>query len=243
MMYRRPPAGFTLIEVLLAMAILGMITTLVYMSFVPALGAVADVNAQRQVYRRTRILFGRMESEIRSAYLDYLNQASTRRGCELDERDCPYVFIGKDGGDEDEITFTTLAGRPSSRVLQADQIWVRYFVDRDPETKEYGLYREQRFVQSGGSRKLSPKTAPALLFPGVTRFNLQYINRGTTDEHLNEWDSTTGMDEVQKGELPRAVEVMLEIPAGDDRPPITLATTIEIPMSRPPKPKPGGPTP
>ncbi len=243
MIHRRPPAGFTLIEVLLAMAILGMITMLVYMSFVPALGAVEEVNAQRRVYRRTRILFGRMENEIRGAYLDYVNEASTRRGCELDERDCPYIFVGKDGGDEDELTFTTLAGRPGSRVLQADQIWVRYFVERDPDTKEYGLYREQRFIHTGESRKLSSKSTPKLLFPGVTRFNLHYINRGTTDEHLNEWDSTTGMDEVQKGQLPRAVEVMIEFPAGEDRPPISLATTIEIPMSRPLKPNSGGPTP
>ncbi len=224
-------AGFTLIEVLLAVAILSLISSMVYASFVPSLETIQIVESRRALYRRGRIVLRRMEDEIRSAFLGVYT-ASNRRGCEIDERDCPYFFIGENSGDEDELRFTTLAGRPKSSLVQADQLWVRYAVERDEDSRELVLQREERPIHEGDfHHDTKPRLSP--LFPNIKQFNLRYVNRGTTNDFLEEWDSTRGLDENQSHSLPRAVEVTIEF-GDEDGNVIKLSSLIEIPGSTPP---------
>ncbi|MCB0219078.1 MAG: prepilin-type N-terminal cleavage/methylation domain-containing protein [Chrysiogenetes bacterium] len=225
---RSRPRGITLIEVLFAIAILGMIAGLVYSSFVPTLEITQEVNAQRALYRRARVIFQRMESEFRGAFLG-IYPASNRRNCELDLRDCPFFFVGEDNGSLDEVTFTSLAGRPASRRLQADQIWLHYYADKD-ESGQMILYREERPIHNGDFDDTVPIKTP--LFHNVDRFNLRYIERGTTNDYVDEWDSTRGLDETETNHLPRAVEISIRY-TDELEHEGEFITIVEIPASEP----------
>lgn len=225
---RRSLAGLTLLEVLFATAILGMIASLVYSSFVPTLEVIQEVNAQRALYRRARVIFQRMESEFRGAFLGIF-PASNKRECELDLRDCPFYFVGEDNGSLDEVTFTTLAGRPGSRLRQADQIWLRYYTEKE-EDGSTSLYREMRPIHKGNFDDTVPEKTR--LFSHVDRFNLAYIERGTTNEYIDGWDSTRGLDDTETNHLPRAVEISIRYTDELERE-AEFTTIVEIPGSEP----------
>ena len=225
---RAHPRGLTLLEVLFAITILGMIATLVYSSFVPTLEVTQEVNAQRAIYRRARVIFQRLESEFRGAFLG-IYPASSRRNCELDLRDCPFFFVAEDGGSLDEVTFTSLAGRPASRRLQADQIWLHYYAEKD-ESGQMILYREERPIHEGNFDDTVP--VKTRLFENIERFNLRYVERGTTNDYVDDWDSTRGLDETETNHLPRAVEISIRYTDELDHEG-EFITIVEIPSSEP----------
>lgn len=222
--------GFTLLEVMLAITLLTLITSLVYTSMVPALETTEIVDSQRELYRRTRIIFGRMEDELRSSFLGNYD-ASHKRDCQIDERDCPYMFVGENNGDADDLVFTTLGGRPGSRILQSDQLWVHYYVERDSETKTDALVREESPVHTGDFKHDVLKRK-YVLFPNVTKFDLRYVDRGTTNDFLEEWDSTRALNEKQEGNLPRAVEMTVVFTDEQDRE-IEFTSLVDVPGSAP----------
>lgn len=222
-------AGFTLMEMLVAIGLLSLLTTLVYMSFVPSLEATEEVSAQRGLYQRSRIVFSRMETELRGAFMGNY-PASHKRGCQIDARECPYFFTGEDKGEFDQLTFTTIAGRPASRLQQADQLWIRYYVETDEETKVKRLIREERPVHEADY--YDTKAREHVLFDHLERFDLRYIERGTTNSYANEWDSTRRLDEEQFEHLPRAVEISLRFGDGHGRT-VDLSSLVTLPASRP----------
>ena len=219
MIRRRAPSGLTLIEVIFAIGILGLIGTLSYMSFGPTMNLMTRVNNERSDQRRTRIIFQRMEAEFRAAFLG-VYRASNLRNCELDKSDCPYKFIGENSGDLDEVTFTSLAGRPLGQKAQSDQIWLRYYVEKDQDaSKDTGkpvmaLWREERPIHHGDFDDTVP--LKRLIVSNVTRFDLCYIDRGTTNDCLDDWDSSRGVDDTETDHLPRAVEISIKYGEGDD---------------------------
>jgi prepilin-type N-terminal cleavage/methylation domain-containing protein len=194
--------GFTLIEVLLAMAILAGIVTVIYTSFSTASQSVQRAEVIRDETDLARTLIAKLSQDIENAYCG----AVTNGGA--------VVFYGKKDEIEtegvkrrhDSLALTTLTNwrRPDSKeseLLEAD-----YYFKEKADGKGYSLMRREK-------RELS-KDAPALeggieyeITDQVEALQLRYKKTG-----LSDWVDELG----SKGscERPAMVEITLVLMSG-----------------------------
>lgn len=123
---RRAQAGFTLIEVMLSIAILAGASALIWGSF--SLTSRGKEKAQRMIdrYQQLRLAMNRMAREISMAYLSKNDRFGT---------DNPRtMFVSDDQGRSGMLTFSALGHvRLRENAKECDQSVVRYFVESDPE--------------------------------------------------------------------------------------------------------------
>ncbi len=197
-------SGFTLLEVLLAMAILAVIMTVVYASFSTAGKNVEQAEAIRDENDIARILMARLSDDIANAYI----YPSTNPQASLT------IFYGKmeevEGGPgnekirHDSISFTTLTHwrKPGSKETE---LWeVGYFFKEKPDGKGSVLFRREK-------RELS-KEVPALeggdeyeITDRVESLQFRY-KQGAQSPWKDSWDT--------KSALPLLVEIALTLDTG-----------------------------
>jgi general secretion pathway protein J len=204
--------GFTLIEVLLAVAILAVILTMVYASFDQTSRLNADVSQVSDQYRMARLALVKISDELMSAYA-FDDDATTH-------------FTGTDGvtpdgRDADTLSFTSLARAIPEGLPASDQDQVDYRL-------EGGKLIHDETLNPLGTGGANVEDFP--LAEGLAGFKLRYRNP-SDGTWRDGWDPAEGV----KG-LPSAVEVTLEFPAkgaeGDaDRNGIlSLTTLVLVPM-------------
>ena len=201
--------GFTLLEVLLAMAILSVILTVIYASFSTAGKNVEQAEAIRDETDLARVLIARLSEDIANAYMNASMNSPTI---------ILTMFYGKKeevegevrAGDQkirrDSISLTTLTNwrKPDSKEME---LWeVGYFFKEKPDGKGHTLFRREK-------REIS-KDVPALeggveyeVTDRVESLQFTYSNDGS------KW-TDTGWDSKLSG-LPMAVEIALILDSGN----------------------------
>tara|TARA_B100000315_G_scaffold259925_1_gene318116 strand:- start:864 stop:1568 length:705 start_codon:yes stop_codon:yes gene_type:complete len=220
--------GFTLIEILLAMAMVAVLFTMLYGTFGSSVDLIEAAEQEGESYHMARLTIRQLSQELTSV-------VQSLNGVEFDatagER-CPQIARielldsnevkreeeeeGKEGGgigfiavdvEEDDrsvdcFTFATYAhGRYRPDVKESDLSVATYWLDGDRV-----MHREETNLFS-----LSPKSVESYpLAEGVESMNFKFFD-GT--EWVNEWDA--GKLDM----LPYAVEVELTflLPSGDRR--------------------------
>lgn len=201
-------AAFTLVEVIVALAIMAVIATLAWSTVLASMQARDFLEEQDAVDRSARVAIAQITRELELAFLTANTGAVNAYKT---------VFVGKDSGDLDQLWFATTAHRRTVRDSRAcDQAEVTLWTEEDPHS-EGGLlvllHRETDFVDE------EPDKGGAIqpLASAVKRFDLRYLDP-TTNEWRAEWD-TASVD--TSGRLPRAVQIVLTIvgpdPTDDDR--------------------------
>ncbi len=190
--------GFTLLEVLLALAILASVLATVYMVFSTTGRNVEQAEARRDSTDLARTLLTRISNDIANAYINpaMLNQT---------------IFYGKKeesmtGSDKqrhDSLSLTTLTNWRRADSKETDLWEVGYFFKEKPDGKGFVLMRREK-------RELS-KDVPAgeggieyQITDRVTSFQARY-NRGG-DTWNDEWST--------KNTLPPIVEIALTLDSG-----------------------------
>lgn len=223
--------GFTLIEVMLAFALLGLMLLILYSSF--ALGSRAEerVRARIRANEKIRSVEGLLAGYIRSAY----PYRSSQRGVGV-------VFSGK----EDELSFISALSVLSGERGLAN---VTLSVQRDEEggiltlreslpvrlgggvneEESLGDTDEVRELQSGGSavgtvasggNAEAAITNEVVLAEKLTRASISYLEvTEENEEWFSEWDG------VQRERLPKAVRIILE---AEDAEPVEWVFPIMI---------------
>jgi prepilin-type N-terminal cleavage/methylation domain-containing protein len=199
--------GFTLLEVLLAMAILSVIMTVVYASFSTAGKNIEQAEAIRDETDIVRTLIARLSVDIANAYLNSNGIYPP----------VPTIFYGKKeemegvagAGNEkirhDSISLTTLTNW-RKRDSKEMELWeVGYFFREKPDGKGYAFFRREK-------RELS-KDVPALeggveyeITDRLESLQITYSDNGST------W-TDTGWDK-SRNSLPKAVEIALSLDTG-----------------------------
>jgi general secretion pathway protein J len=132
----RRARGFTLIEVMVAVGILAMVTTLVWGSFKQTFRTKTAVEAQSARYRTVRLALERMSREISMAYLSQN---------EIPQTDHRTLFSGKRKGNTDELRFSYFGHqRLYQDANEADTAQVVYYADRNYyDSRKTDLYRRE----------------------------------------------------------------------------------------------------
>lgn len=206
--------GFTLLEVLLAMAILAVIMTVIYTSFSTAGNNVEQAETLRDETDMARALINRLSNDIANAYCRPANASNV-----------PTVFYGKkeeadssnsksvDKIRRDSISMTTLTNWPKPNSKETELWEVGYFFKEKPDGKGYALFRREK-------RELS-KDVPALeggdeyeITDRIESLQFRYSQDGKTWTD-NGWEN--------KQIAPKAVEIVVTLDTGK-----VYATKVDV---------------
>lgn len=214
----RARAGFTLLEVLIAVVILGMIVSLIYGSFAMTAQSKEKTEAGNAIYHEARWAMNKLEDDLGAAYV-------TRN------RNTRSLLVGfsRDAGGNmpmDELHFSSFSHvKYNPQARESDQAEISYFVTENPESGIMTLYRREDPTPDDENMDGGEFYD---LVEGVLGFDLTYYDGF---EWADEWDSrdftdeieevdTTGPIENQTDEmvntLPMAIEVRLLVEGPPD---------------------------
>jgi len=145
--------AFTLIEILVALAIFSIALTAIYGSFASALANKERAETQAQVFRTGRLAISRMAEDLQAAF--YPN---TGRAAPSQTKAKP-LFRSLHFGDEDRpldsIVFSTLSSRPTGIAgRETDQRVVTYFFPVEATSKWLEKNDSRAILFGGASRAL-----------------------------------------------------------------------------------------
>jgi general secretion pathway protein J len=205
---RRPAAeaGFTLLEVLVAVAITALLLATVYGVFTPISAARDRLEGEALAYHEARVLLDRIGRELRSAYLSPQPGAKTR------------FEGGRDAAGRPYLLFSTTAGTPQPG--SGGVALVRYELDADPEAEPgrggQVLLRGEAPVWAGNAER-----APAY------RLGADIVGLGLRFHDGSAWQEQWPVNPGQPGR-PQQVEVTLTLRIADGE--VPFVTACELPQ-------------
>ncbi len=213
--------GFTLIEVVISAALMALILTSAYLCLRAGLAGQKLVEPRADILQNARVAASLLAADLRSA-------------CPLSTN---YQFLGmrrKLGEvDADNLDFATHNYTPR-HAREGDYCEVSYFVDKDEETGQFGLWRRRNPTLapdplSGGSREEIAR--------GLLGVRLEYYD-GTDwyddwgDEKGGEKAATSNRDHPNLEGMPKAVRITLLFDSNPKSKPAADAATrtVEPPL-------------
>jgi general secretion pathway protein J len=214
--------GFTLVEIMVAVTILAVVTSLVWGSFHSTFKAKAVVEASAMRYHTVRLALERIARELTMAYVSQNEDTS--------QQDRRTFFVGKRHGDADELRFSMLGHqRLYADANEADTAQVVYYGARDREdsSKLNLLRRETRRLNN-----LKPEIAAGesdIVCDDIVRLKVDYWD--WRDKQWREEWSTIAAD-GQPDRLPSKVRITLTV--YDERhQEVPFQTEVRLPMQEP----------
>ena len=193
--------GFTLIEVMVAAAILAMTTTLVWSSFSSTFRTKQQVEAQSSRYRTVRIALERLARELSMAYISQNEDTS--------QPEHRTMFEGKHKGYIDEVKFSYFGHqRLYQDANESDTAQLMYFgaTSREDSRKTNLIRRETRRLSYVRPQD-SPNEAD-IVCDDVVGLKLEYYD--ARDKQWREEWVTTAVD-GQKDRMPSRVRITLTV--------------------------------
>jgi general secretion pathway protein J len=220
-MVRRAAKGMTLIESLVALAIVSMMLVSVWSTFGTTVDTMASTEKIQDRYSMLRNAMDRMAAEIGMAYLSFNRPRGETK---------QYTFFeGRHEGESDSLTFSAFAHlRVRKDSDESDQSIIQYVVEDDPEDgKRKHLYRRETKRLTGDLPEQVYRFAPAyVLCEDIESLEFRYWDP-TRLEWLEEW-RTTALD-AQPDRLPTRVEIKLGFYDETDEL-VYFVTQVSLPM-------------
>ena len=221
--------GFTLVEVLIAIAVLAAISVLIYSAFSGLKRSKEGIERVGDRYREGRIAMAQLSRDLQSAYLSL--HAPIDQSIIVTKT----AFVGARGSPADRLDFNSFSYRRLDRdAHESDQAEISYFGSVDPK---------QRSV-TDLARRVSPRPD---LYPerggrvdviatDIDLFDVTYLDP-LSGQWTESWDTNQATGQLNR--LPLQVRIVLVLNggrrSGADRgkQPIRLETKIPIHMQRP----------
>ena len=215
--------GLTLVEVLVAIAVLAMIGVLLYGTFDSLNHGRKAESIRGDRARQGRQAILRMTRELTSAFLSVHNPQNPGLQTRV------VAFVGQNGNPFDRLDFQAFAHRRlEANSHESDQAEIGYFVSPDPDKdgKNDLVRREQTPAD------LDPKRGGVVnvLCEDIEAFDVRYL-----DPQTSQW--TEGWDTMQAtgqmGRLPLEIRITLtlaHVPVGLDA---TYTTKFLVPIQNP----------
>jgi len=209
-------SGFTLLELLLAVAIAAVIIATVNFAFFQSHKNIEAVRTQREAYQTVRIIMDRMIKDLTCSYVPAGRTQMTTQDLSM------YRFIGvnddSSGVDKDTISFTTTTDIGFSKVPGGICEVDYYLKEMEDRKSVYTLMRREDPTPHAGITKSGNEMEMA---DGVLAMNIVYIDE--SNQEVNEWDL------ARKLTLPKQVKVTLTMESGKDKQ--IFSATAFLPLS------------
>lgn len=205
---RRRARGMTLIEVMISLAVLGMMVVSVWSSFKGTMRGMQTTEELQTRYSIIRNGLARLTSELSMSYLSFNRP--------LDDVKHYTLFEGRDEFGSDMVTFSAFAHlRMRKDSNESDQSVIQYFVQDDPEDSGRShLYRRESRRLTGDKPEDMEQYFPAyVVVEDVVSFDVKYWDPRQED-WLDEW-STLKAD-MQPDRLPERVKVKIGVKDRDE---------------------------
>lgn len=195
---RRASRGFTLMEVMVAVAITALMGTMVAMAFQTGFNVKEVVEKDADHYRMVRAALNRMAREIGSAFVSDRYDPKRYR----DSNDRPTNFIGE----RDRLLFTTFAHqRLYTDSKESDQSVVEYFVENSTEKGAKSRQDLKRRENPNVGERMDRGGTTDVLFEGVKKIEFAYWD-SERKEWEDEWDTRRN---EKKSFLPTRVRITI----------------------------------
>lgn len=236
--------GFTLLEVMVSVAIMGLIMTLVWSSTSQSLRAKDRIELRDSIFHSADVALRKISDDITVAFLTKNTGIAAAAGgatstptpapnpsappLEAAQADIfKTFFIGEDKGDQDSLRFTAFSHmRFMKDSKQSDQCRISYEAVPNPdEPRKFNIIRRE---DPWLDMMTDVKSEPVTLAEGITKFNLEFYD-DRKDEWSKEWD-TEKID--WKDKLPKAVRITIVFADPDDETrEIPIMTAVILPLS------------
>ena len=226
---RRRSRGFTLIEVIISIAILSAITSLLFGAFSALKRSKDGLSRVQDRQREARLAMARITRELQSAYLSAhmpLNQALLVQKT---------IFKSERGTPADRVDFTAFANRRLDKNSHvSDQCELSYFGSPNPDGS--GTTDLVRRIDTEIDLEPTKGGKVEVLATDIDLFDLQYLD-AQTGQWQESWDTTQVTGQADR--LPLQVRVILVLNGGvrsgaeRSRGTIRLVTKVGLNMLQP----------
>jgi len=219
----RPGAGFTLIEVLLAVTLLAMVSSLVYGSFARTFDAIDYVEGAQARYHDLRLALERLARELSMAFIYDCREVDSPTG----EETFRTLFKSERQSDVDKLVFTSFAHMRMVRDSnESDQSVLTYYGDDDPDDRDLTDLMRKEKVRIDGEPEEGGQAE--ILCRGIESLHFEFWDE-TKTEWVEEWDCS----QIERlNQLPKLVRITLTVldEAGKELP---LSTITRIFTTKP----------
>ena len=206
--------GFTLIEILIAILILGTVLTTVYAAYTGTLRIVKDTGYEDDIYSMARVTMKRMTEDLESI-------------CKYDGS-CKFISQKRDINDNEftEISFLSSAHLNFTDGNSSGLAFINYFVEEDSEKEGHALIRKD-VLHKGEEDEEVERSGGFILCERLQ--SLKYTFFDSKGEEHETWDSDS---EAQKDKAPALISIHLDFTNPDDEEnPYRFKTNVFIPMA------------
>ncbi|HLU47528.1 MAG TPA: type II secretion system protein GspJ, partial [Planctomycetota bacterium] len=190
-------AGVTLIEVMIAITIFGIVGSLVYSTFIQTARQKTRIEETLDRHHVIEAALERMARELSMAFVS--TQVNPQGSLQVTST----AFIGTDRGRRDRIDFTSFSHQRLFRdARESDQNEISYFLASDPNDPGGTVLarREQNRIDEDPTRG----GIVQVLIEGVDEFELEYLDP-TTQLWITRWDSTSAAGQLHR--LPTQMKI------------------------------------
>jgi type II secretion system protein J len=175
--------GFTLLEVLVSMAILVIIMAALYSAYTTNVEAIQIARQNGEVHQTARIVLDRMTKDLQSALIEVsVPSDKIKLGLVGEDREI-------DGRRADRMDFTTVTHLPlTEKGPASDLCEIGYLIEENSEDKVLALLRrddpsvDEDFTKGGSLQEMARN---------VLEFNLTY--QDSMGEESDKWNTLEGM--------------------------------------------------
>ena len=228
-MKRSTNAGFTLLELLVAIAVLAMISTLIYSAFAGMRSSKEGIERLNDRHHEGREAMRRLTRELQSAYI------SKHRPADTGAMVVNTAFVGKRGTPADRIDFNSFSSRRYDRDSHvSDQCELSYYGARDPKNPD--VLDLVRRIDAYPDIEPDKGGRVDVVATDIDLFDLEYLD-ALTGLWAEEWDSTQATDQPDR--LPIQVRITLVLNGGRRKATerahdmLKYVTKVAIPMNHP----------
>jgi general secretion pathway protein J len=220
---RRRARGLTLLEVMVAVAILAMLAVLTYGAFDGLSRGKKNLGRLNDRYHQGRSALARITMELSSAFLSMHQPPTEQQIRRLT------IFAGSNGSPADRLDFTSFSHRRLMKDShESDQNEISYFGSPDPNVSgKTDLARRE-----SATIDLEPKRGGEVnvLVEDIDLFDVRYLD-ATTGMWVETWDSSQATG--QPARLPFEIKITLLLKGGPEGKPLTFTTKMTMPMQAP----------